>query len=156
MGLTFKQAINDLAVSPINPRILASASADYGVRIWSLDPAHAKHPTAVIFFGEGGHRENVLSLVSLNVFALQSGVLTQLTGLPQKRQISAFRRNGQQGLHGNDAPSIGSGCSKSGKLTAIQWVVPDDADTLAGKDKPLRIHYPHFSSADIHAEFVDW
>lgn len=53
--------VNDLAVSPINPHILASASEDSTVRIWSLDPAHARQPCAAILEGDG-HKETVLSL----------------------------------------------------------------------------------------------
>jgi polycomb protein EED len=55
--------INDLAISPINPYILASASEDSTVRIWSLDPAHARQPCAAILEGDG-HKETVLTLVS--------------------------------------------------------------------------------------------
>ncbi|TVY37619.1 Polycomb protein, partial [Lachnellula subtilissima] len=53
--------INDLVVSPTNPYILASASNDLNVRIWSLDPAHEKQPCAAILEGDG-HREAVMSL----------------------------------------------------------------------------------------------
>jgi polycomb protein EED len=55
--------INDLAISPINPYILASASEDSTVRIWSLDPTHARQPCAAILEGDG-HKETVLTLVS--------------------------------------------------------------------------------------------
>jgi polycomb protein EED len=54
--------INDLAISPINPYILASASEDSTVRIWSLDPAHSRQPCAAILEGDG-HKETVLTLV---------------------------------------------------------------------------------------------
>lgn len=53
--------INDLAVSPINPYIIASASEDFTVRIWSLDPRHADQPCAAILEGDG-HKETVLCL----------------------------------------------------------------------------------------------
>ncbi|TVY64271.1 Polycomb protein eed, partial [Lachnellula suecica] len=53
--------INDLIISPKTPYILASASNDSSVRIWSLDPAHAKQPCTVILDGYG-HRETVMSL----------------------------------------------------------------------------------------------
>lgn len=51
-----------MAISPINPQILASASDDLTVRIWSLDPAHEKEPCAAILAGDG-HREKVLTIV---------------------------------------------------------------------------------------------
>ncbi|KAE8447750.1 hypothetical protein EG329_010144 [Mollisiaceae sp. DMI_Dod_QoI] len=53
--------VNDLVVSPVNPYILASASDDCTVRIWSLDPAHERQPCAAILEGDG-HKETVLTL----------------------------------------------------------------------------------------------
>lgn len=58
-----EQEIEDLKFSPTNPQILASACEDSTVRIWSLDPAHAKQPCIAILAGDG-HRETILSLVS--------------------------------------------------------------------------------------------
>ncbi|KAF2877499.1 WD40-repeat-containing domain protein [Massariosphaeria phaeospora] len=53
--------ISDLAVSPVDPTILVSAAMDHGLRIWSLDPAHRKQPTAAILYGEG-HTQGVLTV----------------------------------------------------------------------------------------------
>jgi polycomb protein EED len=61
--------INDLAVSPTNPEILASASADNIVRIWSLNPAHKKQPCAVLCAGEG-HLDTVLSVVCIRLHVI--------------------------------------------------------------------------------------
>ena len=57
----------DLAISPMDPLILASASGDHTVRLWSLDDTHGtkadgRQPCAAICAGEG-HRESVLSIV---------------------------------------------------------------------------------------------
>ncbi|KAK3074237.1 hypothetical protein LTR53_003460 [Teratosphaeriaceae sp. CCFEE 6253] len=52
-------AINDLAVSPLSSSLLASASADYTVRLWNLEPEYAAQPCVAIFAGEG-HRQHVL------------------------------------------------------------------------------------------------
>jgi polycomb protein EED len=62
----------DLAISPASPLILASASADHTVRLWSLDNAHdpsvdGRQPCAAICAGEG-HRESVLSIVRIACF----------------------------------------------------------------------------------------
>ncbi|CAG8973840.1 hypothetical protein HYALB_00005585 [Hymenoscyphus albidus] len=53
--------INDLAISPSSPYILASASYDQTVRIWSLDPAHEKYPLAAMLLGEG-HKADVYTI----------------------------------------------------------------------------------------------
>ena len=54
--------INDLVVSPKSPTILASASMDRSIRLWSLDPRYEEHPCSVIYGGDA-HTEGVLSLV---------------------------------------------------------------------------------------------
>jgi polycomb protein EED len=56
--------VNDLSISPANPEILASASADNTIRIWSLNPAHKKQPCAILCAGEG-HLDTVLSVVCI-------------------------------------------------------------------------------------------
>ena len=53
----------DLKISPVDPTLLASASADSSIRIWSLNPKHSGQPLACILSGEG-HRETVLTVVS--------------------------------------------------------------------------------------------
>lgn len=53
--------IMEILLSPCSQRLLASASADSTVRIWSLDPEHARQPCALICAGEG-HRETILSI----------------------------------------------------------------------------------------------
>ncbi|EJT68778.1 hypothetical protein GGTG_13655 [Gaeumannomyces tritici R3-111a-1] len=64
--------INDLATSPDNPLIIASASDDTTVRIWSLDPVHAKQPCVCILGGEG-HSWNLLSVVRCSKAFHQTG-----------------------------------------------------------------------------------
>jgi polycomb protein EED len=37
----------------------------------------------------------------------------------------------------------------------IMWFVPNDLNKHVGTDKPALIHYPHFSTTEIHTDFVD-
>ncbi|KAH0558996.1 hypothetical protein GP486_004386 [Trichoglossum hirsutum] len=94
----------DLAISPTSPLVLASASADHTVRLWSLDDAHdtsvdGRQPCAAICAGEG-HRETVLSIVRI-------------------------------------------------------WVLPTLPDSNTGTDTPTFLHYPHFSTTEVHSDYVD-
>lgn len=61
-----RKPVNDLVISPLNPLILASASDDTTVRIWSLKDEYEKHPCAVICAGEG-HRDPIQSIVSISL-----------------------------------------------------------------------------------------
>ncbi|KAF2475684.1 WD40 repeat-like protein [Lindgomyces ingoldianus] len=109
-------SVNDLATSPADPNIIASASKDKAIRIWSLDPDHRKQPTAAICFGEG-HKENVLAL--------------------------GFHRKGQYLLSG-------------GMDTTLNlWMIPKFQKEDLGTDNPLLIHYPYFSSTELHVDYVD-
>ncbi|KAF1843461.1 WD40 repeat-like protein [Cucurbitaria berberidis CBS 394.84] len=104
--------INDLAVSPIDPTIMASCSIDHSVRLWSLQPTHKERPLAAICHGQG-HKDQ------------------------------AYHRKGRYIL-------------SAGMDTRINlWVVPDDLKEHAGTDKPAMVHYPHFSTTEIHTDFVD-
>ncbi|KAF2684490.1 WD40 repeat-like protein [Lentithecium fluviatile CBS 122367] len=108
--------VNDLAISPLDPTILASCSIDHSIRIWSLKPAHSKQPTAAICYGQG-HKDQILSI--------------------------AYHRKGQHILSG-------------GMDTRINlWIVPDDLEERMGTDKPAMVHYPHFSTTELHTDNVD-
>jgi polycomb protein EED len=110
------KSVNDLAVSPVEPTILASCSADHSVRLWSLDPAHKAQPLAAICYGQG-HKDQILTL--------------------------AYHRKGRFIL-------------SAGMDTKVNmWVVPEDLKKHAGTDKPAMIHYPHFSTTEVHTDFID-
>ncbi|KAI6709348.1 hypothetical protein JHW43_008120 [Diplocarpon mali] len=59
--------INDLVISPVNHDILESASEDFTVRIWNLDPGHANQPCATVL-EDDEHKDAIMSLVDLLVF----------------------------------------------------------------------------------------
>ncbi|KAK4238085.1 WD40-repeat-containing domain protein [Achaetomium macrosporum] len=106
--------INDLATSPDNPLIIASASDDTTIRIWSLADAHEKQPCVCILAGEG-HSYDLLSV--------------------------AFHDNGRYVLSAGHDQVINL------------WALPEFPTQHV--DVPFVIHYPHFSSSEIHNNLVD-
>lgn len=108
--------INDIAVSPIDEYILATASKDRSIRLWSLDPAHSKQRTAAICHGEG-HRDEVLAI--------------------------GFHRNGRYLLSGGVENRVNL------------WHIPEIQKGGTLPDKIKTIHYPHFSSTEVHFDYID-
>jgi hypothetical protein len=45
--------------------MLASASYDRAVRLWTLDPKYKNQRTVAILAGDGGHKFNIVALVSM-------------------------------------------------------------------------------------------
>ncbi|KAI1635428.1 WD domain-containing protein [Biscogniauxia mediterranea] len=66
--------INDLATCPANFLLIASASDDTTIRIWSLDPAHEKQPCVCLLGGEG-HSAHLLTVAfhSTGRYVLSAG-----------------------------------------------------------------------------------
>ncbi|KTW28068.1 hypothetical protein T552_01930 [Pneumocystis carinii B80] len=54
--------ILDIKVSPVNSSIIATASFDHTIRIWSLMEENTSQPTLVSCGGEGGHDDRVLTI----------------------------------------------------------------------------------------------
>ncbi|CAK7269227.1 hypothetical protein SEPCBS119000_003462 [Sporothrix epigloea] len=106
--------INDLATSPTNPHLVVSASDDTTVRLWSLNPVHAKQPCVCLLGGEG-HSWNLLSV--------------------------AFHDNGRY--------VISAGHDQVINL----WTLPDIPDEHL--DVPIIVHFPHFSTSEIHTGLID-
>ncbi|ROT38737.1 WD40 repeat-like protein [Sodiomyces alkalinus F11] len=107
--------INDLITSPINPLIIATASDDTTVRIWSLDPVHAKQPCLCILGGEG-HQWSLLTIA----------------------------------YHDTGRYIVSSGHDQVVNL----WTLPDLPEEPVRH--PLEVHYPHFSTNEVHSGLVDW
>lgn len=54
------KGINDLAISPLSTSLIASASEDYTIRLWNIEPEYASQPCVAIFAGEA-HRQPTLA-----------------------------------------------------------------------------------------------
>ncbi|PNH34054.1 hypothetical protein BJF96_g2444 [Verticillium dahliae] len=107
--------INDMVTSPINPLVIATASDDTTIRIWSLDPDHKDMPCRCILGGEG-HQWSLLTL--------------------------AFHDSGRYMLSAGHDQIVNL------------WTLPDlPAGTI---QQPLEVHYPHFSTNEVHSGVVDW
>ncbi|KAK0735911.1 WD40-repeat-containing domain protein [Apiosordaria backusii] len=106
--------ISDLATSPANPTIIASASDDTTIKLWSLAPAHDKQPCICILGGEG-HQYNLLSVT--------------------------FHNNGRYVLSAGHDQVINL------------WALPEFPKEHV--NVPIVLHYPHFSSSEVHNNLVD-
>ncbi|KAM0582920.1 hypothetical protein ACHAQF_004365 [Verticillium nonalfalfae] len=111
---TLVNDINDMVTSPINPLVIATASDDTTIRIWSLDPDHKDMPCRCILGGEG-HQWSLLTL--------------------------AFHDSGRYMLSAGHDQIVNL------------WTLPDlPTGTI---QQPLEVHYPHFSTNEVHSGVVD-
>ncbi|KND86862.1 Polycomb protein esc [Tolypocladium ophioglossoides CBS 100239] len=130
--------VNDLATSPVNSSIIASASDDTSVRIWSIDPIHRAQPCLCILAGEG-HSWNLLSLVWRSLFYASS--LT-IIGLAHAYRVP-------QAFHDTGRYILSAGHDQVINL----WTIPDLPTEPV--TTPLQVHYPHFSTSAVHSGIVD-
>lgn len=144
-----------MATSPSDPSIIASASDDTSVRIWSLDPKHKERPCLCILAGEG-HSWNLLSVVSI------CRTCPQPQTTPSNRShtpVQAFHDTGRYILSAGHDQIINLVISLTGSLeytdtNVNQWTLPDlPTEPIT---TPIRVHYPHFSTSAVHSGIVDW
>ena len=121
--------VNDLATHPQHPSILATASMDSSIRVWDLRRCSNKAQSpCIIICGHGqGHKEGILSIT--------------------------WHKRGRYLLSGGFDQTI------------CVWTIPDLSSNSTFWDEisnPKRsaqavrvIHYPHFTSAALHDNYVD-
>lgn len=119
------KAINDLAVSPLSSDIIASASEDYTIRLWSLDPKHENQPCVAIFGGEG-HKQPILTI--------------------------DFHPTGRWLLSGGLDTAI---CLWAVPALSVLDRQDLSAEDLEQHQDPKIVYYPHFHSTEIHHNYVD-
>ena len=119
-------AINELKFHPCLPHILLSASKDHSLRVWNIK----SDVLMCVFGGVEGHRDEVLSC-DFNVF----GTKIVSCGMDHSLKIWKF-----------DTEEINLA------LMASDLYKPN----INNEPFPtLHIHYPYFSTRDIHKNYVD-
>ncbi|KAF2662679.1 WD40 repeat-like protein [Lophiostoma macrostomum CBS 122681] len=126
--------VTELVISPTDHTILASASYDRSIRLWTLDPACEGQRTVAILAGDGGHKFDIIALVSMS-------------------RAYTLEANTSQGWHRKGRYLLSGGMDTMVNL----WMIPEDEKLKKnlGSDNPIMMAYPHFSSTDIHHDYVD-
>ncbi|KAH9824479.1 polycomb protein esc-like [Teratosphaeria destructans] len=93
---------NDLAVSPVSTNLLVSASEDYSLRLWNLQPQYSQQPCVAVFAGEG-HRQPIqaCSFHSSGQWLLSGGLDTTvcLWAVPSLEELDRFNQDGVAAAH---------------------------------------------------------
>lgn len=120
-------AINDMKFHPVHPHLLLSGSKDYSIRLWNI-----RNSTCIaIFSGIRGHRDEVLSIdVSADGTRLISG------GIDHNVMIWNLTEDDLK-----DKIEICNGVEGLGRGAA--------------NFKAIRVHFPEFSTRDVHGNYVD-
>lgn len=118
-------AINDVKFHPTLPHLLLSCSKDYSIRLWN-----SKNSTCVaIFAGIRGHRDEVLSI-----------------------DIAA---DGQKFISGGIDHNIMVWSLDSEEINE-KIVRSEDVESFGrGPFAARRLHFPEFSTRDVHGNYVD-
>ncbi|GAB7362958.1 hypothetical protein MBLNU230_g3254t1 [Neophaeotheca triangularis] len=121
------RGVNDLAIHPLSPHILATAAEDHNVRFFNLHPKYAKQPCVHILAG-GGSKQPLMGF--------------------------RFHPNGKWMLTGGMDTAV---ClwhlPPVEELADPPFQHSDDADNALGE--PEITYYPHFASTEVHHNYVD-
>ncbi|CAI2184116.1 17098_t:CDS:2 [Funneliformis geosporum] len=139
---TVMQEINEIKFHPKDRSLLFSASKDFSIRLWNLKTMRP----VVIFGGECGHREPVLSIdVHLSGdFLVSSGmdhavkIWTLCTPVIKHTIESSFITRPSSSRSPQSPPPLQKCCSSHGTASM-----------------PVFVHFPIFSTTQLHNNYVD-
>ncbi|GBC09127.1 hypothetical protein RclHR1_08620003 [Rhizophagus clarus] len=135
--------INEIKFHPRDPSLLFSASKDLSIRLWNLKTMQ----TVVIFAGECGHREPILSIDThlTGDFLVSSGM---------EHAVKIWTLCTPEIKH-----AIESSFNSKFSISRPQQLVQAEQKTCCSSHSaPLKaviVHYPIFSTAQLHNNFVD-
>ncbi|GBC10046.1 hypothetical protein RclHR1_00930024 [Rhizophagus clarus] len=140
LGRSTRNEINEIKFHPRDPSLIFSASKDDSIRLWNLETMK----TIVIFGGENGHREPVLSIdVHLTGdFLVSSGM---------DHAIKIWTLCTPVMKHAIETSFLNSSSSSSRPPSSQEKC----CSSHGASSKKVTVHYPIFTTTQLHNNYVD-
>ncbi|GBC16285.1 WD40 repeat-like protein [Rhizophagus irregularis] len=137
--------IHEMKVHPRDPSLLFSVSKDLSIRLWNLRTMQA----VANFAGEGGHREAPLS-IDMHL----SGDFFASSGMDHTIKIWSLCTPIMKNAI-NSSPSTTNSRLSSASTSSTSSRASSCCSSNSALLKAVTVHYPIFSTAGVHGNFVD-